>query len=376
MARTHLFVDTNVFLEFYSYPKENLAQLKSLCEHLSADGIWLHLPQQVMNELERNREKRLKTSADQFKSTSHPGEIPQHMMDYPQSEDYRKAIDAASKARNAMINQAATDASNKTLPADKVLEELFEKADRYSDDPDVFARALQRSQKADPPGKPDSVGDQSNWETLLEHLPKEDLHIVSKDGDYFSALNTGLPHPFLAKEWKEKKHSDLYVYKGIKPFLDRYLVTIEEEAALVAQWAAAAQAAAAEEVAVQVNDAALGNEPAAAAEAPAAPVKSTDPEKEEAIEALINSPSFSSTHAAVAKLEEYRSALTTEEVARLFEAAIDNKQINWIASDSDVYAFYTALLLEHVNKVDHGLHDVVAELFGTATENEPDPEVS
>ncbi|WP_198521192.1 PIN domain-containing protein [Janthinobacterium sp. 64] len=72
MARIHLFVDTNVFLTFYSYTKDDLGQLKKLIENLGDDRIQLHLPQQVLNELERNREPKLKASADQFKKRKLP----------------------------------------------------------------------------------------------------------------------------------------------------------------------------------------------------------------------------------------------------------------------------------------------------------------
>ncbi|HZS81053.1 MAG TPA: PIN domain-containing protein, partial [Herbaspirillum sp.] len=105
MARTHLFVDSNVFLDFYSYAKDDLGQLKRLIEYLHVDGICLHLPQHVINELERNRETKLKTSAEQFKKENFPTAIPRHMQDYPQAKEYSAAVDTALKKRTALINQ-------------------------------------------------------------------------------------------------------------------------------------------------------------------------------------------------------------------------------------------------------------------------------
>jgi hypothetical protein len=49
--------------------------------------------------------------------------------------------------------------------------------------------------------------------------------------------------------------------------------------------------------------------------------------------------------------------------------AIDNQQVNWIASNSDVYAFFTALLSEHPD-IDGGLFDAAAELFGLEADGE------
>jgi predicted nucleic acid-binding protein len=361
MALTHLFVDTNVFLNFYSYAKDDLSQLKKLIENLSANEIVLHLPQQVLNELERNREMKLKTSADQFRKENFPTAIPRHMQDYPQAKLYSEAVDAALKARVLMINQAAAEGSGKALAADKVLEELVGKANVYAEDDSIFQRAVARMQKGNPPGKPGSVGDQYNWEYLLEYVPDEDLHIVSKDGDYVSGLNTGRPHPFLEKEWNKRKHANLHVYSELRPFIDKYLAGLEAQVA-----AAVAQA---HQVEPPVETApAIPPElapPIAQPEpAPLPPtVVSPNPEKTTAMEDLIKSTSFSGTHSAVAKLEELRSTLSTDDVEKLLSAALANNQISWIASDSDVFAFFTAVLGEHPD-VDAGLAETAAELFG------------
>lgn len=367
MARTHLFVDTNVFLNFYSYAKDDLGQLKKLIEHLNADGISLHLPKHVLNELERNRETKLKTSADQFKKDSFPTAIPRHMQDYTQAKVYLDAVDTAVKARVMMINQAAAEATSKTLAADKVLEDLVGKANVYEDEDMIFARAIQRMQKGNPPGKNGSVGDQYNWEFLIEKVPNEDLHIVSKDGDYSSALNTGLPHPFLEKEWKQRKNANLHFYSEIRPFLDRYLTVIEDEA--VAVVVTANEPAPASE---QAPPSAQELEPVVAPPQSLQLVQSVmapNPEKTAAIAALIQSSSFADTHAAIAKLEELRSTLSTEDAERLLDAAINNSQISWVASDSDVYAFFTALLNEHTD-VASGLSDAAAEVFGLMPDDE------
>jgi hypothetical protein len=362
MARTHLFVDTNVFLNFYSYAKDDLGQLKKLIENLSADKILLHLPQQVLNELERNREMKLKSSADQFRKESFPTAIPRHMQDYPQAKIYSDAVDAALKARVLMINQAAAEASGKALAADKVLEELVGKATVYDEDEEIFQRAVGRMQKGNPPGKPGSVGDQYNWEYLLQNVPDEDLHIVSKDGDYVSGLNTGRPHPFLEKEWNCRKNSNLHVYSELRPFIDRYLTVLEAEAL-----AAAVQAETAEHHAQHIPAPApnqhLQND------LPMSAVASPNPEKSAAMEDLTTSGSFSVTHSAIAKLEELRSTLSKDDVEELLTAALKNNQISWIASDSDVFAFFTALLNEH-HDVEAGLAEAAAELFGLIPDEE------
>jgi hypothetical protein len=356
MARTHLFVDTNVFLNFYSYSKDDLGQLKKLIEHLNTEGISLHLPVHVLNELERNRETKLKASADQFKKESCPTAIPRHMQDYSQAQVYQDAVDSALKARAAMINQAAAEASSKTLAADKVLEDLIGKANIYEDEDAIFERAKQRMQKGNPPGKSGSIGDQYNWEFLLDKVPNVNLHIVSKDGDYSSELNTGRPHPFLEKEWKHKKNSNLHVYNELRPFLDRYLSVLEEEVA--ADVTLAQEPAPAQEQESDTHESVPIIPPL-----PQPPVVAPNAEKTAAMDALVQSSSFAASHAAILKLEELRATLSREDAEYLLNAAINNNQISWIASDSDIYAFFSALLNEHTD-VDPNLSVAAAEVFG------------
>ncbi|MET3134188.1 putative nucleic acid-binding protein [Oxalobacteraceae bacterium GrIS 1.11] len=369
MARTNLFVDTNVFLNFYSYAKDDLGQLRKLIENIDGNGIVLHLPEHVLNELERNREAKLKASADQFKKESFPTAIPRHMQDYSHAQVYLEAVNTALKARVSMINQAATEASSKALAADKALEELVGKAHRYEDEDAIFASAMQRMQKGNPPGKSGSVGDQYHWEFLLNKLPSEDLHIVSKDGDYFSELNTGRPHPFLEKEWKQKKNANLHVYSELRPFIDRYLASLEGEIPSLT----AAEIFGVPEVVIAQE---ATREPASVdmaqstgTSAPARPVAAPSPEKATAIDALVRSGSFSETHAAISKLDDLRATLTTQDAETLLTAAVKNNQISWIASDSDVYAFFSELLSEHLD-VNQELSDAAAEVFGLLSDEE------
>src|SRR4051794_34908567 len=120
-----------------------------------------------------------------------------------------------------------------------------------------------------PPGKPGNLGDRLNWETLLAHVDDgADLHIVSKDGDYQSRLNSNRPHHFLVEEWTQRKQGELVLHAELRPFLN-----------------------------VHFSDIKL----------------SVDIEKRDAINYLVNSRSFSSTHNAVAELEPLVEALTYDE---------------------------------------------------------------
>lgn len=360
MAIIHLFVDTNVLLNFYSYADDDLTKLQALVDEISPDGICLHLPEQVVNELERNRESKLKTAADQFGKEVLNIAVPRHMQAYPQAREYATAVQQVKSLRGTLISLAQADASNKTLHTDVLLRELFAKADRYAEDDGIFQRGLQRSQKGNPPGKNGSVGDQYNWEMLLEKVPDEDLYIVSKDGDYSSLLNKNRPHPCLESEWRAKKNANLHIYSELGAFLNRYRETraqINEFAAEIVPAPIEALFPANEHVVDVPIDIPLPEaEPA-------------NPEKEAAILELVHSPSFATTHSAVARLGQLRESLTKADAERLLNAALSNNQIGWIATDPDVYYFFTALMLDHMD-MDPALFDVAAEVFGLGPDDE------
>lgn len=358
MPTTHLFIDTNVFLNFYHFADDNLEQLEKLRDMIGADGIRLHLPIQVRNELTRNREAKLKAANDQFTKESLPSAVPRHMQRYPQYAEYVAVIEKAKKLRSQLVNLSVAHATSTELETDKLIRSVFDKANKYPEDDNVFAVALQRMQKGNPPGKSGSVGDQYNWETLLKEVPKADLHVVSKDGDYASLLNKSRPHPSLEAEWMEKKSGHLHIYSELRAFLKKYDEILAQETLEQPT------------PPLPIDDVLSPTEllpPPVLSPEPLAPqdgtVKVDDPKMEEAVQMLVNSGSFSKTHAAIALLTQFKSTLRLSDARRLIRAAVENDQIRWIASDSDVYAFFAAILTEHSN-IDADLFEEAVEVFG------------
>jgi hypothetical protein len=363
MAPLHLFVDTNVLLNFYSFADDDLGQLERLIVAIHDNDVCLHLPEQVMNELARNRETKLKAATDQFNKEPLPTAVPRHMQAYAQHAEYVAVIEQAKKLRNQLVSLALADASNQTLKIDALLRSLFEEASKYAEDNVVFALALQRMQKANPPGKNGSVGDQYNWEVLLRQVPSGDLHIVSRDGDYASLLNKSRPHPSLEVEWKGKKEGLLHIYPDLRSFLKRYHETMAQldiDRPLPPAPQVMPVEAAPEVVVVHVA-------PAAEARADAI----LDPIKEEAIQNLIDSGSFSTTHAAIARLNLLKHTLNKSDAERLINAAVNNDQVKWIATDSDVYTFFVSLFTEY-SDIRPDLFEMAVDVFGLRPEpNDP-----
>ena len=65
--KINLFIDTNIFLQFYRLTDEDLSELDKLKSQIQAKHIVLFITQQVKDEFSRNREKEIKKSLDSMK---------------------------------------------------------------------------------------------------------------------------------------------------------------------------------------------------------------------------------------------------------------------------------------------------------------------
>ena len=245
MPGLNLFIDTNIFLNLYEYSNDGVEELDKLVAETNAGGIDLHVPKHLLNELERNRESKLKNAAAEFQRGDFPGEGSAAHARNTGRERLRRRGEKSERGEKILVGTANAHALQKKLNIDIKYSELFGKATHHPEASDTFALAMERMHKGNPPGKNGSVGDQYNWETLLKALPNEDLHIVSADGDFVSPLgDQDRPLAFLEREWSERKDgARLFVYKSIKQFLSHY-EKVQQQAADAAQAAANAAAGA------------------------------------------------------------------------------------------------------------------------------------
>lgn len=218
---TNIFIDTSTYLSFYAVSNDDLAQLEKLIDLIAGGHVKILVPSQVHREWARNRDNKLAEAIGNidklnFKAPS----IPRFMWEYSEIATLRKALSAAEKARVEAVSKARIEASTATTNADRFIQRVFSAAGIEADDPRVFQAAQMRMAIGDPPGKPNSLGDRLNWEHLLaSELTDGDLHIISKDGDYFSPLDGKSPKHSLHREWIEKKNGRLFVHLEIKLFL-------------------------------------------------------------------------------------------------------------------------------------------------------------
>ena len=361
MPKLHLFIDTNILLNFYSFPEDQLGVIDELVEHICDDKIAFHLPKHVENEFERNRESKLRAAIIDFKNLQLPTAIPAVMRGTETANQYEDALKKAQAAKKTLIANITGLAHERELEVDKKISALFERATRYDEDDECFARAVARMHKGNPPGKDNSLGDRYNWEVLLEHIPIGDLYIVSNDGDYASMLSdidkkAARPMAFLANEWAENKNgASLHIATKIKAVVDRFKeLEAQPDAPLVEQ----------DQPVEQPQDEPVDEATDEDLEHPEVREALLEEEKNRLVDELCNSRSFSSTHHSIRNLTSFRPFLKNADAEKLFVAALENTQIGGIITDGDVFDFYVGVLNDHISGVDGGLLDAVIELLG------------
>ncbi|WP_241494972.1 PIN domain-containing protein [Pseudomonas mediterranea] len=388
MPVMHLFIDTNIFLNFYTYPDDDEGDIDELLENIGPNKIVLHLPKQVENEFERNRESKLHGAVTEFQNSKFPNAVPNHMRGTEAARNYQEAIRIAESAKKTLIANATGLALQNDLPIDKKITEIFNKSLKYDEDEATFKRAIERSQRGNPPGKGESVGDRYNWEVLLKHVPAGDLHIVSKDGDYASPLanldkRTVKAKRYLSEEWSKKKEDgSLHIYTNIKSVIAHYKKLIQQpelpEPPPMDHNAPPPPPIAVIPILVPPPPPPPVHGEAAVGE----PVQDRleNPEylafinqKNNVIEYLKESGSFSTTHMAISKLVNYLGYFDASDATKLFKAALENAQVGWIISDDDVYDFYVKLANEFLTAVEPDLASQIVDLMGLVPAPPPPP---
>lgn len=313
----HIFVDTNVLLSFFHFTSEDLDSLNDIFVSHKKGAAVLHMTDQVCNEFRRNREARIADALSRFRNAASAVQIPNFMTYLDGFEALDEAGKTFRKLHAAILKEANEEILGGTLPADRLIERMFKKTTPHPITSKIYSAARQRVDVGNPPGKNGSLGDAINWLLLMEHVPNgQDLYVISEDKDYFSTINDQKVNPFLEGEWKRKKASKVTCYRSLKAFLGDHFAGV---------------------------------------------TLSFDPEKMELINALGNSSCFATTHALVAKLDDF-DFFSLHETKILLESAHQNEQVRWIIGDQDVSALILKAASPHKRCLKEPPYSEIVEL--------------
>lgn len=295
-----LFLDANILLDFYRLSKDDIEVVQQLVALIDEKEIRFHSSILLEDEVWRARDAVVSTSLRDFETTKFQVNAPNFCKGSAEFEALQTTLKLANEKHAEVVKSLKGQVESRQLPADNLIRDLFDRAQKIELSQEVKEKANYRLQVNNPPRKSkDSIADAIHWESLLSLSSAYDMHFVSRDGDFASEVDSKKIKAFLLDEWKtvHGKYSYISLHTSLSDFFKaRFsklkLSTIEQTNSL--------------------------------------------------IERLSASQNFSMTHAVVAELGECET-FSNRQITKLFKILIENQQVSWIATDTDVKEFYTTL---------------------------------
>jgi len=285
--KKYVFIDTNIYLDFYRVSKGDLNKLGILRNGFAdpdiANKFVLCVNMQNRDEYYRNRVNVIEATLKEFyfKKFDVPGLIsnqwPSISKQFVQAQNQMESLVQSLKDKTRQLLY------DEDFEADRLIGSMMEKPDPISK---AIVRAAERRYKilGNPPGKKDSCGDAIHWEYLLHKVPSSgELIIITADNDWYSSAGGDRPNDFLLYEWRQKKgsSSNLRMYRSIQAFLKKEMrVVLEREA-----------------------------------------------QKDRLLEELRNSSSFGKSERILGRLMEYKGELSGYQKTKLIHYSLENSQV-------------------------------------------------
>lgn len=306
----HLFIDTNVYLKFYHYSSDDLEELNKLQVLLDNNKLELYLPEQVINEFQRNRDTKLADALKNFNTSKLDMQFPQFCKEHDEYEKLKKIIRDFNHEKQTLLKNVMLAIENENLKADQIINLLFSKAIIIDIDDELLDKAKQRFDLGNPPGKNKSYGDALNWESLLESVEEGfDLYFIADDKDYFSEVDNTKFNTFLFNEWNKKKGTQIKFYKTLSDFFKDTFPAIK---------------------------------------------LATELEKELLISNLEGARNFYTARKALQKLYKF-DEFSTEQINQILSSSLENNQIFWISEDEDINEMLYKITDKNREKIDEEL---------------------
>jgi hypothetical protein len=248
-----LFLDANIYLDFYE-----IQAVKPLIEPLLEVREHVLVTEQVVSEVLRNKltiaNKKLEEYYKKLNiSLALPDILTENAIaeiDQEASQKLKELSSNLKEFKELLAEVYAKTTEHLSRNEDKVsmtLEKVFQGALQASDEQMVRARL--RKELGNPPGKKgDPIGDEINWEILLDYAAEEKcpIWVVSKDGDFStqSLDKSVLGNPYLLKEIQDKTLTPFVFFNDLASALKEFSKKCDTQMKLPSedQLAAATQA--------------------------------------------------------------------------------------------------------------------------------------
>lgn len=226
-----LFLDTNVYLDYFIVSNDELKPLRRLTELVKSGDVTLLLPEQVRQEYERNRDKIAERTREHLVKISEQQISPAMPLMMGSKREVKMAQAAIKRAQievrdaiQKLLQKFDEQVEQETSAADKLIATLFKKARLIKETDETIAKAEHRFLKGNPPRKSDrSYGDAIVWEALLANAAPEPLTLITRDSDYTEKRKgKKVVKSFLFKEWRLKSSHKLNFFDSLGEFINHF----------------------------------------------------------------------------------------------------------------------------------------------------------
>ncbi len=202
-VKKYIFIDSNIYYGLFSDSEDYSDDILKLIEKLvSKAGIVLLLPQQVKDEVTRDRMTKWWPASHSTlvsKLTSLDKKIEKLDLDYKNYSAAKKLgseIEREKGKINKKINSIKKQYLSTRSRSNVRLKKLFKIAQIVEEDPEIIQNAIFRREKGNPPNDSNKLGDKIIWESLLAYLEKVKstrplLIFVAKDPTAWKAETSG-----------------------------------------------------------------------------------------------------------------------------------------------------------------------------------------
>lgn len=221
-----LFIDANIYLDYFRQSSERLQSLKALKKLLFKKKLTLLVPTQVKEEYLRNKEKTVEDSRKTLLSqiTQFGFNPPTLIKEWREAKNIRKYLEKINKIHKNLVKKYDQEIEKETSQAEILIQDLFSIGKELKENKDILDKAFTRYLKGNPPRKSDnSYGDAIIWGLLLKEASGDDLSIISRDGD-FSSIRKKQPilRVFLQKEWKDSSSKRIKLFTSLGEFINDF----------------------------------------------------------------------------------------------------------------------------------------------------------
>ena len=224
-----LFIDTNIYLDYFRASSESLASLKALKNLLTQKRVILVVPEQTEQEYLRRRsgivEETRNELLKQRGSRAFNGQTPV-VRGWKRAKTIEKIIRNLMSAYDDLLEEYDKKSLAEKTEADLLIKDIFKLSDKLAESKFIIEKANLRYMKGNPPRKykdDRSLGDAIVWESLLEDANKDNLAIITHDTDFIcKQKEEQVLNHFLRKEWEKKTNKKINLYISLAKFINYF----------------------------------------------------------------------------------------------------------------------------------------------------------